>query len=68
MLGKYVSAFPLFSPPPLWDGKDPIREELFSAERLGDHARSLALAQRVAPHIAKGFSLSRRLKDNSGVL
>ena len=29
-----------------WDGQDPIREELFSAGRLDDHARSLAAAQR----------------------
>ena len=65
---KYFSAFPLFSHPPLWDGKDPIREELFSAERLGEHARSLASAQHVAPLTTKGFSLARRLKDNSDVL
>ena len=68
MQRKYFSAFPLFAHPPLWDGKDPIREELFSAERLGEHARSLASAQRVAPLTTKGFSLSRRLRDNSDVL
>ena len=65
---KHFSAFSLFSHPPLWYGKDPIREELFSAERLGEHARSLASAQHVAPLTTKGSSLARRLKDNSGVL
>ena len=33
-----------------WDSEQPIREELFSVERLETHARSLAVAQTVAAH------------------
>jgi cyclic beta-1,2-glucan synthetase len=68
MQRNYVSAVTFLRDPPLWHGKDAIREELFSAERLGEHARSLASAQPVAPRASKGFSLSRRLRDNSDVL
>lgn len=54
---------PLSSP---WNNKDPVREELFSAERLEEHARSLAAAQPVNPR--RGHSLSRRLADNGAVI
>jgi len=56
--------------PPLspWDSPKPVREELFSLERLEEHARSLALAQRVAPKPIKGHSLVARLADNAAVL
>ena len=56
--------------PPLspWDSPKPVREELFSLERLEEHARSLALAQRVAPKPIKGYSLAGRLADNAAVL
>lgn len=37
-------AFGRVRPASVWDGQDPIREELFSAGRLEDHARSLAAA------------------------
>jgi cyclic beta-1,2-glucan synthetase len=56
---------PLPSP---WDSQDPIREELFSVERLEDHARSLAVAQIVSSRASKGQPLSRRLVDNRAVL
>ena len=52
----------------LWDNKDPVREELFSVERLEEHARSLAAAQAVNPVQARGHSLSRRLEDNGAVI
>ncbi|MFX8343312.1 hypothetical protein ABTL58_19605, partial [Acinetobacter baumannii] len=42
----------------------PIREELFSLERLENHARSLAAAQPVAPGPRSGRPLTRRLADN----
>jgi cyclic beta-1,2-glucan synthetase len=54
------------SPP--WDNQDPIREELFSVERLEEHARSLALAQIVSSRTTKGQPLARRLVDNGAVL
>ena len=37
-----------------WDGEDPIRAELFSVERLEQHAESLAAAQRVTARPTRG--------------
>ncbi len=51
-----------------WDDETPIREELFSVERLEMHARSLAEAQTVAPKMAAGLPLAPRLADNGKVL
>ncbi|MBL9033415.1 MAG: glycosyl transferase [Rhodospirillaceae bacterium] len=53
---------------PPWDSHRPVREELFSLERLEEHARSLALAQLVAPKSARGRSLAGRLADNAAAL
>lgn len=49
---------------PVWRDPAPIREELFSLERLENHARSLAAAQPVAPGPRSGRPLNRRLADN----
>jgi cyclic beta-1,2-glucan synthetase len=62
---RLPSLFKTSSP---WDDETPIREELFSVERLETHARSLAVAQAVAPTRTAGLSLSPRLADNSHVL
>jgi len=51
-----------------WDSREPLREELFSVERLEEHARSLAVAQLVTPKPTKGRPLARRLADNGAVL
>ena len=51
-----------------WDNQEPIREELFSVERLEEHARSLALAQIVSSATTKGQPLARRLAHNGAVL
>ena len=51
-----------------WDTEDPIREELFSIERLEQHAESLAAAQRVTAKPVYRKSLSVRLKDNEAFL
>ncbi|HTO53074.1 MAG TPA: glucoamylase family protein [Myxococcota bacterium] len=51
-----------------WNSEELIREELFSAERLEQHAESLALAQRVSVTRLATHSLSRRLSDNGRVL
>ncbi len=48
--------------------EDPIRAELFSAERLEQHAESLALAQRVTETPRKGRPLLPRVVDNGRVL
>jgi cyclic beta-1,2-glucan synthetase len=53
---------------PLWDDGAPIQAELFSVERLEEHARSLAAAQMVTPGEMKGASLAKRLADNETVL
>lgn len=54
----------ILRPTPLWRDPAPIREELFSLERLESHARSLAAAQPVAPAPRSGRPLDRRLADN----
>jgi cyclic beta-1,2-glucan synthetase len=51
-----------------WDNHTPLREELFSVERLEQHARSLAVAQPVTPKPTRGHPLARRLSDNAAVL
>lgn len=51
-----------------WDSTLPVREELFSAERLEQHAGSLAHAQEVTPTPPKVVSLTRRLNDNDATL
>ncbi|WP_294538704.1 glucoamylase family protein [uncultured Rhodoblastus sp.] len=51
-----------------WDTETPIREELFSVERLESHARSLARAQPVGSRPTRGSPLAPRLADNSAVL
>lgn len=51
-----------------WDNDKPIREELFSIERLEEHARSLAAAQPVASKSVTGHPLANRLADNDVAL
>ncbi|QUD90829.1 glycosyl transferase [Phenylobacterium montanum] len=53
---------------PSWDDGAPIRAELFSVERLEEHARSLAAAQDVDRTAARGASLAARLDDNEAIL
>jgi cyclic beta-1,2-glucan synthetase len=48
--------------------EEPIRSELFSIERLEQHAESLATAQRVTAKPAVGGPLAARLIDNGRVL
>ena len=50
--------------PSPWAGHEPIREELFSVERLETHARSLAEAQAIELRRAPTTSLAARLADN----
>jgi len=44
--------------------RDPIRAELFSLERLEQHAESLAAAQHTAPKRSKAKKLLPRVRDN----
>ncbi|MGB8840181.1 MAG: glucoamylase family protein [Aliidongia sp.] len=60
--------FRLFSQTKLKSPEPPIRAELFSVERLEQHAESLAAAQSVASNPKRGFPLAKRLHDNAKVL
>ena len=51
-----------------WDNDELLREELFSIERLEQHAVSLALAQPITPSPIRRPPLSARLSDNESVL
>src|SRR5580698_7984537 len=56
------------SPTLLWHGGEPVRAELFSVERLEEHARSLAAAQCVTAKPTRGYPLAGRLVDDGSVL
>ncbi|MGB8328312.1 MAG: protein ndvB, partial [Steroidobacteraceae bacterium] len=56
------------APPSPWTSDAIIREELFSSERLEQHARSLAEAQKVTSKPLARRSLRARLHDNELVL
>ncbi len=53
---------------PPWDNDEILRAELFSIERLEQHAASLAAAQQVTERPARRRSLGVRLRDNEAVL
>ena len=60
---------PIFgSPVSPWDNDEILRAELFSSERLEQHAASLAAAQGVTQRRSSRRSLGVRLKDNESVL
>ena len=61
-------AFRAFTSSTPWNDTAPVREELFSVERLEQHAGSLALAQRVTDKPPRVLPLARRLDDNAQVL
>ncbi len=56
------------SPVSPWDNDEILRAELFSSERLEQHAASLAAAQQVTPRRSARRSLHARLRDNESVL
>ena len=66
--GRVRETFGFLNKPSPWNDRNPIREELFSVERLEAHARSLAAAQTLAPRGARGKSLMPRLAENGVVL
>ena len=51
-----------------WDSDEILRAELFSIERLEQHAASLAAAQRVTKRRITRRTLGARLRDNETVL
>jgi cyclic beta-1,2-glucan synthetase len=56
------------SPASPWDSDEIVRAELFSSERLEQHAASLAAAQQVTRRRSARRSLVARLKDNESAL
>ncbi|MEQ1800955.1 MAG: glucoamylase family protein [Gammaproteobacteria bacterium] len=56
------------SPASPWDNEEVLRGELFSIERLEQHAISLAAAQQIAPKPVRRPPLAVRLTDNETVL
>lgn len=52
----------------VWQDGDPVWAELFGGERLEDHARSLARAQRIEPGSPRSEELLVRLDDNDRAL
>ena len=52
----------------LWNSKRPVREELFSTERLEEHAISLAKEQTVTSALHVVLPLQSRLSQNAEVL
>jgi len=60
------SAIPITSNLP--DEQEPIRAELFSVERLEQHAESLAAAQTVESELTRGRPLTPRVLENGRVL
>src|SRR5712691_160936 len=68
MKSAILRAFGRASQAAPWDNEESIREELFSIERLEQHAESLAAAQPVSARPTTGRSLAVRLRDNESVL
>ncbi len=56
------------APAPPWDNEDILRGELFSIERLEQHAVSLAAAQQTTSKPIRRPPLGVRLSDNEAVL
>ena len=68
-MNKILSAWQsLRRPVAPWDTDEVIRAELFSIERLEEHATSLAQAQPVAAQRLSRSSLVTRLRDNEAAL
>jgi len=59
---------PTITSAPPWADEETIREELFSVERLEQHAESLAAAQSVSARPERGRPLGRRVHDNDEAL
>ncbi len=68
MKSAILRVFGRASRAPPWDNEESIREELFSIERLEQHAESLAAAQPITARPVTGRSLAVRLRDNESVL
>jgi len=68
LLRRLSRFLPKISSVPSWADEEAIREELFSVERLEQHAESLAGAQSVSSRPERGRPLARRVRDNDAAL
>jgi cyclic beta-1,2-glucan synthetase len=53
---------------PAGEPEEPIRAELFSAERLEQHAQTLAAAQKVTSRPSRGLAVRPRIAENGRIL
>ena len=68
MTTPFAKFLPGISSGPPWASDKAIREELFSVERLEQHAESLAAAQSISSQPGKGRPLAKRVRDNDEAL
>ena len=68
MRRRFARFLPSMSSAPPWADEEVIREELFSVERLEQHAESLAAAQSVSSRPERGRPLAKRVLDNDKTL
>ena len=68
LLRRLSRFLPKISSVPSWADGEAIREELFSVERLEQHAESLAAAQSVSSQPERGRPLAKRVRDNDVAL
>jgi cyclic beta-1,2-glucan synthetase len=64
-IGRILGSQPLISQ---WHDRSLVRAELLGIDRLEEHARSLAAAQRVQAGNIRGHALASRLADNAAFL
>ena len=68
MRRRFSRYLPAISSAPPWADEEAIREELFSVERLEQHAESLAAAQSISSRSERGRPLAKRVRDNDEAL
>ena len=68
MRSPFARILSRMSSAPQWADEEAIREELFSVERLEQHAESLAAAQSISSQPEKGRPLAKRVSDNGEAL
>ena len=65
---RFSRFMPRMSSAPPWVHEEAIREELFSVERLEQHAESLAAAQSVGSKPKRGRPIAQRVRDDDEAL
>ncbi|MBK8160962.1 MAG: glycosyl transferase [Rhodospirillaceae bacterium] len=68
MIASFLASFRTVGSYSPWDSDVPIREELFSVDRLEQHAETLAAAQAISVKSRRVPSLVRRLTANAAIL